>query len=124
MILRLGHMKKTKIKFNAKKGRGVYADELVAKGDQIEVCQLVVLNLNEVGKKLEGYVFGLSKQKVALALGNGSLYNHSDNPNAFCSIDTQNKILFIEALSSIKKGQEITIDYGYTNEERERFRIK
>lgn len=116
-------MKKTKIKVDTVKGRGVYADEPIAKGEAIELCHLMVLDFDEVGGLLERYVFDFSPKKVAIALGNGSLYNHSDRPNAKCWMDTRKKILSFEALKGIKAGEEITINYGYGKEDRKKFQI-
>jgi uncharacterized protein len=116
-------MKRTKILYDSKKGRGVFADENISKGEVIEICHLIVLNFSEVGNFLEGYVFEYSAKKAALALGNGSLYNHSDKANAKCFMDTQKNILFCEAKKSIKKDEEITINYGYSKSDREKFHI-
>lgn len=116
-------MKKTKIKVNTVKGRGVYADEPIVKGEVIELCHLIVMDFDDVGGVMERYVFDFSPKKVALALGNGSLYNHSDRPNAKCWMDTRKKNLSFEALKSIRVGEEITINYGYSKEDRKRFRI-
>ncbi|HXH76615.1 MAG TPA: SET domain-containing protein-lysine N-methyltransferase [Bacteriovoracaceae bacterium] len=116
-------MKKTKIKVNSLKGRGVFADEIIRKNVEIETCHLIVINLAEVGRFLEGYVFDYGPRKVALALGNGSLYNHSNEPNAICYMDRKNKVLSFEALKMIKKGEEISINYGYSKADREKFHI-
>lgn len=101
----------------------MYASERIPKGIEIEVCQLIILDFSEVGKKLEGYVFDFDPTRVALALGNGSLYNHSDEPNAVAYMDKKKQLLSFETLRAISKDEEITINYGYTEEERKRFHI-
>lgn len=116
-------MKKTTVKPSGKKGRGVFAEEPIKTGEEIEDCHLILLEFPEVGAMLEGYVFNYSQRKAALALGNGSLYNHSDRPNAKAFMDKSKKRLSFEALRSIAAGEEITINYGYTKEERKRFHI-
>lgn len=116
-------MTKTKIRIDAVKGRGVYAEEPVKKGAAIEDCHLIVMDFDHIAGVLERYVFDFGPKKVALALGNGSLYNHSDRPNAKCWMDTRKKILSFKALRPIQVGEEITINYGYTKEDRKRFQI-
>lgn len=117
-------MKKTKIMSDKVKGRGVYALESIRKGEVIEICQLIIMDFREVGGLLERYVFDFSPSKVALALGNGSLYNHTMKPNAKCWMDDKNKLLSLEALKNINIGDEITINYGYSKEDRKRFNIR
>lgn len=116
-------MVRTKIKKDPKKGRGVFADEYISKGDRIEVCQLLILNYNDICEGLEGYVYQYSATKVALALGNGSLYNHSERPNANFYFDTRKKVLILEAKRGIFPGEEISINYGYTRKMKEKFHI-
>lgn len=111
------------IKRDPRKGRGVYAGEKIRKGQTIEICQLIILNTNEISESLDGYVFSYSRSKVAVALGNGSLYNHSDDANAECYFDKERNILIFDALRTIQKGEEITINYGYSEEEKEQFNI-
>lgn len=115
---------KTKIKIDSVKGRGVYAKHLFRKGSLVEKCHLIIFDIKDLKGILEGYVFEYSKTKVALALGNGSLYNHSDNANAVCTIDYQKNLLEVKTKRAIKPGEEITIDYGYSISAREKFKIK
>lgn len=117
-------MKKTRIKIDKVKGRGVYAHEPIRKGDLIEVCHLIVLPAAEVGETLERFVFSFSDTHYAMALGNGPLYNHSDRPNAIVEMDDDALLIEVSALGPIKKGDEITIDYGYTKEERKKYGIR
>ncbi len=117
-------MKKTSIKLNSLKGRGVYAAEPIKRGELIEVCHLVIMPIEEVGATLERFVFFFSKKKSAMATGYGALYNHTDAPNAWVEMDDEEKIIEISAIKDIRKGEEITIDYGYTSEDRKKFGIK
>jgi hypothetical protein len=116
-------MKQTKIKVHPFKGRGVHADEAIKRHEVIEVCQLLVFNFDEVGLFLEGYVFGFNKKKVAMALGNGSLYNHNKKPNARACLDHKRKLLTFEAIRPISKGEEITINYGYSKADMKKFKL-
>ena len=57
------------------------------------------------------YVFEWGEGKVALALGFGSLYNHSYRPNArYNDVGPQTKAF--QALRDIAPGEEITVNYN------------
>ena len=117
-------MGKIIIQKDPEKGRGVYARDFIPKGNINEVCQLLIFPLKSVPEELEGYVYEYTKGKVALALGNGSLYNHSDKSNARFYFNYQKKLLYIEAKRAIAPGEEITLNYGYDKATRKRFGIK
>ncbi|WP_408097134.1 SET domain-containing protein-lysine N-methyltransferase [Peredibacter sp. HCB2-198] len=116
-------MIKVYIQHDPKKGRGVFADQAVIKKQIIETCELLLMDLQEVGPTLEGYVYQYNKKLVALALGNGSLYNHSDDPNSHFYFNYRKKLLYIEALREIGPDEEITVNYGYTEEEKRKFNL-
>ena len=61
---------------------------------------------------LRGYVYQRRRGAGALALGLGSLYNHSADPNAACELDLDEETLVLRALRPIPAGEEITISYG------------
>ncbi|HNE48113.1 MAG TPA: SET domain-containing protein-lysine N-methyltransferase, partial [Saprospiraceae bacterium] len=50
--------------------------------------------------------------KCAIALGYGSLYNHSYNPNARYEVDFDEEVIRFYTLSTIKAGGEITVNYN------------
>ena len=104
------------IKHARKKGRGVFARKEIKKGILIERVPVVILPVGEVwGTKkaspLADYVFNWEEDSVAVALGYGSLYNHSYEPNAKY-YDVGTMTLVFEAIRDIKKGEEITINYN------------
>src|ERR1700746_3947945 len=71
----------------SRKGRGVFARRRIPKGDVIERVPLIVVPIGEVfgqaqRSKLADYVFKWTHNTVVIALGYGSLYNHSYQPNA------------------------------------------
>jgi SET domain-containing protein len=105
------------------KGRGVFAKKKISGHTLIEVCHLLLIKKNLVPRELEGYVFECDARHSALALGNGSLYNHSDFSNARVEMDDQTRLLYIYAKRMIKAGEEISIDYGYSKANREKFGI-
>ena len=98
------------------KGRGVFARRPIRKGEVIERVPVIVLSLDEYATGLDGtvlknYCFAWGKNQVALALGYGSLYNHSYRPNARYEDDGPTTKAFI-ALRAIAEGEEITVNYN------------
>jgi SET domain-containing protein len=112
------------IKRDKIKGRGVYTTEDISKDSVIEICELLILDLNHVPDELEPYVYEYTNKTAAVALGNGSLYNHSDRPNCYFDIDYRNKKLVIKSLKKIKAGEELTIHYHYDKASRRKFNIR
>jgi SET domain-containing protein len=115
---------KTEVKKIPSKGRGVFATDSIQKGELIEICELLLMPEEELPDSLESYVFEYNRATIAVALGHGSLYNHSSRPNCTFDFNFRKKVLVFKALRSIHKGEEITIDYGYTREEKKRFGIR
>jgi len=72
---------KTRIIHLPKKGRALIADEEIAKGQVVEKCELLFMKIMEIPHSIEPFVYEYDHRTVAIALGNGSLINHSDNPN-------------------------------------------
>jgi SET domain-containing protein len=99
-------------------GRGVFAGVDFKKGDLIEECVVIVLSeksLPFIDKtELERYYFvwGDDEAKGAIALGFGSLYNHSYESNAMFEQDFKNGVVRITAYTDIDKGTEITFNYN------------
>lgn len=98
-------------------GRGVFCSHPLTAGDVIEICPALVLPHEEIElltrSELFGYYFlwGEQSDQCAIALGYGSLYNHSEDPNAVFEPDfTDDTIVFI-AQRDISAGEEITVDY-------------
>lgn len=97
------------------KGRGVFARTLIPAGTVFERVPLLVIPANEIlhteiDTTLLGYIFEYKKH-VAVALGYGSLYNHSYNPNARYD-DVGRQMKEFRALRDILPGEEITINYN------------
>lgn len=114
---------RTIIKRDPIKGRGVFALQPIRKGEVVEVCELILIDLDQVQADLEGYVYQYSKTKAAVALGNGSLFNHSDSSNCIFYFNFRKKQLIVEACKDIEVGQELTINYGYDRNSRQKFNI-
>ena len=96
------------------KGLGVFATRDIRLDELIERCPILVLTKSEVlesGPLLPRYVFSWGRGKVALALGYGSIYNHSYEPNAYYE-DRGRRCKQYRALRDISAGEEITINYN------------
>ena len=95
------------------RGRGIFATQDIPKYTSIEKCPIVLFDVPEGEPHvLECYAFRISKKRIALALGWGSLYNHSYRANCYFDIDLKKRILEIVAYKNIKAGQELYINYG------------
>jgi SET domain-containing protein len=104
------------IKRVGKKGRGVFARTKIPKATVIERVPVVTLPVAEVfgstrQSKLARYVFNWGDGVVAIALGYGSLYNHSYRPNAKFYSEGHLTQVF-SSMRDIDAGEEITVDYN------------
>ena len=97
------------------KGRGVFARQAIKEGNLIERVPVLVVPIEHLvggmhSPVLARFFYMWSKDKVAISLGYGSLYNHSYRPNAHY----QHGPLTISysALRDIAQGEEITINYN------------
>ncbi len=98
------------------KGRGVFARRPIAKGEVIErVPVIIVPNDHFAGglknPTLSRYCFIRTDTTVAVALGYGSLYNHSYRPNARYD-DGPMQTMYFTALRAIAPDEEITVNYN------------
>ena len=57
------------------------------------------------------FLWGEKLDVPALVLGYGSLFNHSDDPNAEFSLDIESENMHFSALKDISTGTEITTNY-------------
>ncbi len=99
-------------------GRGVFAQRHFVAGEEIERCPMLIVDgerAEALSLGADGYVFGWGSDSTALALGYGSLYNHSYAPNAE-TLETPHELV-ITALRSIDEGEEIFINYMGTAQE-------
>jgi len=100
------------------KGRAMFAGEFIPAFSLIETCPMLIFNPQdgEHIKKtlLYDYYFewGENSDRIAIALGYGSLYNHSFEPNAEYQMDFENNNLLIYAITDIFAGQEICFNYN------------
>jgi uncharacterized protein len=102
------------VKNTEKYGRGVFALRNMKKGELIEEAHVIVIPITEwkLMRKsiLSNYVFRWGGDK-ALALGYGSLYNHSYTPNARYITNLENQSIDFYAREDMQAGEEITVNY-------------
>lgn len=100
------------------KGRGVFTSDSIKSGETIEVCPVVVLSKEDTnrlaGTILYDYYFDWLPDASlgAIALGFGSIYNHSFSPNAMYEMDFEEKCLVVVALCDIAPDEEICFNYN------------
>jgi len=98
-------------------GRGVYTSEALSPGDMIELCPIIRIPQGQIGlidqTKVYDYYFIWEEEgyDACIALGYGSLYNHSHRPNAEVIMDYVDHRIKIIATSSIQPTHQIFIDY-------------
>jgi SET domain-containing protein len=102
-------------------GWGVFAKCDIEEGELIEECPVLVLPIEkgDVTSLLIDYRFnwpqGLEYEEQVVGLGYASLYNHSDNANAYWVSDLDKKTFKFFSSKKIEQGQEIYIWYGNVN---------
>ena len=99
-------------------GRGVFTAEVIPAGSVIEICPVIVLPKMQTAlldqTVLYDYYFlwGEREEEYAIALGYGSLYNHSYSPNAEYQADFDRNDLHFYALTAVAAGSELTVNYN------------
>ena len=102
-------------------GRGVFARGDIKKGEVIERCPVILVSRADTSNLKESilvtyfFYFGKSKEKLAIALGFGSIYDHSYEPNATYKVKPREKVIEFTAIKDIKKDEEITVNYNFGN---------
>lgn len=96
-------------------GAGVFALRPYAAGDLIELCPVIVCPPPQEAlleqTELRGLYFHWEDDGVGIALGFGSLYNHSWHSNARYELDYGSDCVRFLAVRPIAVGDEITINY-------------
>jgi SET domain-containing protein len=110
------------LKLTEKKGRGVFATCDYKKNDIIERAPVILIPYHQWETMAESiigdytYACGKKGDIPALGLGNASLYNSDEKPNAsyreVYDPALQQNVLEFYALRRIKAGDEICIEYG------------
>ncbi|KAG0704298.1 hypothetical protein DFH29DRAFT_802190 [Suillus ampliporus] len=100
------------------KGRGVYASRVIPPQTVIEVSPVLLFTRSEYedhGRHtiLDHYTFKWRDGRMALALGLGSLFNHSSHPNLIYTIDRAHECIRYTSARTINPGEELCIFYGH-----------
>ncbi len=105
------------VRRTGKKGRGVFALKDFKAGEIVESCPVINITPKE-RKRLEKTIFNFyiypwrSTRSGCLALGYGSIYNHSFNPNADWKQNFKTNSMVYRAIKPIKKGEEVLVNYN------------
>src|SRR3990167_510535 len=97
------------VKKSSMHGYGVFAGKTIKKGEKIEECYILLSKKGD--RALDDFYFD-ARGKYALLTGFGSIYNHSDEPNADYVIKYKDRLATIKAKKIIRKGEEILVSYG------------
>lgn len=99
------------------KGRGLFATSVIERGSIIDDSHVLIFQAEEwekYGKHtvLQHYTFRWRDGQYALALGLGSLFNHTKDPNVGWMRHYDDNFIRFTALRDIEEGEELLICYG------------
>lgn len=109
-----------RIKTTDKYGRGIYATKRITKGTVVDTTPIILLTQEDTtslnNTSLIYWWFGWPTGRsgpTAIALGLGSLFNHSFDANCHYEADEKNLTMKFVATETIEKGEQLFINYGY-----------
>jgi uncharacterized protein len=101
------------------KGKGVFAQRQFEEGEVVEVAPILVLPdaFADLPQLLKTYSFNWqvlagADERVAIALGYGSLYNHANPANLRYTGDAKLRVMLYTAVRKIEVNEELTINYN------------
>ncbi len=99
------------------RGLGVFAARPIGHDEVIEEAPLLLFPTSQLYSPagtalIAKYIFVVDECQVALALGYGSVYNHSYSPNAIYEDLIPQRMKRFVAIRDIDAGEEITINYN------------
>lgn len=111
---------KIKVDYSSVHGRGVFATDFISQNELIEECHFIKLeekDFNNLEKSIRDILFTwpVNGTELAIVLGFGSIYNHSDYNNASWRTDMENNIFSFYATRDIFPGDEIFTNYRNFN---------
>ncbi|KAF9013443.1 hypothetical protein BDQ17DRAFT_603491 [Cyathus striatus] len=101
------------------KGRGVYASHPIPRNTLLEVSPVLFFEKEEYenhGKHtiVDHYTFTWMDGRMALALGLGSLFNHSNKPNVTFTLDKRTDSIRYTTVRDVNVDEELCIFYGHS----------
>ena len=104
-----------KIKYTKDKGRGVFARCDIGEGTIVFSNYYIAEAIEKVQQTIfDSYVYDFGdNNQVVMALGEGSLINHSKDPN--CDFHFEGDQLVFKANRDIFEEEELTIDYSWND---------
>lgn len=100
-------------------GRGVYANTNLKKGDILFFAELLVLSAQDTKvvntTDLQYYTFKYTDTQDCLVLGDGEIFNHSDNAQVVYDLISLNgrHMMQFTLLCDVNKDDQLFIDYTY-----------
>ena len=99
-------------------GRGVFAVRTFIRNEVVEVAPVFQLEegFSSLPKEFQHRVFNWKKmsgsgERNAIALGYGSMYNHSERPNVLWDADSGLEVIKFIARRNIDPNEQLTIHY-------------
>lgn len=95
-------------------GLGVFAGRDFKKDETIEICPYLKIFKGHMNDECEvgDYTFEFDDESEVLIQGYGSMYNHHKENNVDYFYDEGDDMFEFVALRDIKKGEELTVNYG------------
>ena len=115
---------KLEVKKSPLHGVGVFCKQNIEKGEVVEVSRMLKLDWKmkyQHDRIIRDYCWirncscndcTVHGSNMYMAMGFGSLYNHSDTPNIDNKTDYNNLVMVLTANKQIEQGEELFITYG------------
>jgi hypothetical protein len=106
-----------------KKGRGVFTNKFIFSGTLVEQAPVLVVPENQeevmMNTVLSGYLYhGWDGNRMALAFGMGSMFNHSYTPNVVFNYNVEKNQIDYYSWTDIRPGDELVINYNGAPEDK------
>lgn len=110
---------KCEIRWTETKGRGIFATQLIPAQTTIEISPVMLFSKAEYEEHgrhtiIDHYTFKWRDGRMALALGLGSIFNHSSNPNVTYELDNAHACIRYTTTRVIQPDEELCIYYGHS----------
>jgi SET domain-containing protein len=111
---------KVEVRYSPGKGRGVFATKRIRRGEVIEAAPSLVVPSGDTKRIetsfLKHYIFQTdSGFDYVVATGYVAIANHDDDNNAEFFVSRE--VSSVRAVKTILPGEEVTVDYGWTENE-------